>query len=299
LSVGSVVARGRTWVEGGASRAADTAAAARGRYRAVETAFVTYDRDKRAVGNVLAGAVAFRLFVYLLPLALAIITLLGIIAGIDPNQPKHLAQSAGLGRSVIDSVATATATSKKSVWVLLPLSLYALYSGGTGLLKVLRAIHAVAWGEPVTKMRRGVRSASVLFATAAVLVAVLVLLQWIRKQSGGLGLTTALLMTLLFAGAWLLASNALPHGDARWRALLPGAVLVGVGVEILHLVSTYYLGDKIASASAMYGSLGAAAAIIVYLYMIGRLLVASAMLNASVWERRQSHARKVLSPAPD
>src|SRR5438270_89309 len=119
------------------------------------------------------------------------------------------------------------------------------------------------------------------------LIAVIILLQWIRKQSPGLGLTATLATTLVFAGAWLLASRALPHGDAPWRALIPGAVLVGVGLEVLHVVSTYYVGNKIASASELYGSLGAAAAIIAWLYLIGRLFVASAMLNASAWERQE------------
>src|SRR5947208_5944266 len=173
-------------------RADQTAKAARRQYRAVETAFSTYERDKRAVGNVLAGAVAFRLFVYLLPLALAVLTILGIIAGFDPSEPTKLAKSSGLGRTVIDSVSTATTASKKSLWLLIPLSLYALYSGGSGVIKVLRAIHAVAWGQPLTKMRRGVVPAFTLFGTAAVLLAVFIALQWIRKQSFGLGLTAML-----------------------------------------------------------------------------------------------------------
>src|SRR5436305_5581203 len=148
-------------------RADQTAKAARRQYRAVETAFDTYERDKRAVGNVLAGAVAFRLFVYLLPLVLAIMVILGIIAGFDPSQPEHLAKGSGLGKTIVDSVATATATSKKSLWVLIPLSLYALYSGGSGVIKVLRAIHSVAWGEPLKKARRAVVSAFALFGVAA------------------------------------------------------------------------------------------------------------------------------------
>ena len=54
------------------------------------------------------------------------------------------------------TIMAATATSKKSLWVLIPLSLYALYSGGSGVIKVLRAIHSVAWGEPLKKARRAV-----------------------------------------------------------------------------------------------------------------------------------------------
>jgi uncharacterized BrkB/YihY/UPF0761 family membrane protein len=262
----------------------------------VETAFRTYDRDKRVAGNVLAGAVAFRLFVYLLPLALAILTILGIVAGFDPTEPQQLATHAGLGQTLVHSVATATAASKKSLWLFIPLSLYALYSGGSGVIKVLRAIHAVAWGQPVTKARRGVAAAFALFGVAVGLLAILALLQWIHKQAGGFGVIPAILTTVVYIAGWLLASRALPHGDAPWQALLPGAILVGVGFEALHLVSAFYLGNKIASASETYGALGAAAAIIVWLYLFGRLMVASAMLNASAWE--QSHPRAETHDGP-
>jgi uncharacterized BrkB/YihY/UPF0761 family membrane protein len=285
-----IVKRVRTRVDDVTTKATAIATAARKRYRHVETAFQTYDRDKRAVGNVLAGAVAFRLFVYLLPLALALLTILGIIAGFNPSEPQQLVHQSGLGKSIVDSVSTATASSKKSLWILVPLSLYALYSGGRGVLKVLHAIHAVAWGEPLTKMRRGVSAAFALFGVALGLLVVVLLLQWIHKQVGGLGLVATLMTTVVYIGAWLAASRALPHGDAPWQALLPGAIVVGVGVEALHLVSLFYLGSKIASASETYGSLGAAAAIIAWLYLIGRLFVASAMLNATMWERREARA---------
>src|SRR5947208_3306121 len=248
-------------------RADQTAKAARRQYRAVETAFSTYERDKRAVGNVLAGAVAFRLFVYLLPLALAVLTILGIIAGFDPSEPTKLAKSSGLGRTVIDSVSTATTASKKSLWLLIPLSLYALYSGGSGVIKVLRAIHAVAWGEPLTKARRGYAAAFALFGVAVGLLAILAVLQWIHQRLGGVGLIPAILTTVVYIAGWLMASRALPHGDAPWQALLPGAILVGVGFEALHLIGAFYLGSKIASASETYGALGAAAAIIAWLYL--------------------------------
>jgi len=280
-----MVGRVKARVETVAAKADDTAKAARRKYGAVETAFATYERDKSAVGNVLAGAVAFRLFVYLLPLALAVLTILGIIAGFDPTEPAKLAQHSGVGRTVVDSVATATAASKKSLWLFIPLSLYALYSGGSGVIKVLRAIHAVAWGEPLTKRGRSVAAAFALFGVAVGLLAVLALLQWIHQQVGGLGVITAILTTVVYIAGWVLASRALPHGDAPWQALLPGAILVGVGFEALHLIGAFYLGSKISSASETYGSLGAAAAIIAWLYLFGRLMVASAMLNASAWER--------------
>jgi uncharacterized BrkB/YihY/UPF0761 family membrane protein len=44
---------------------------------------------------------------------------------------------------------------------------------------------------------------------------------------------------------------------------------------------------RIESASELYGALGAASAVLLWLYLIGRLVVASAVLNATLWERRR------------
>ena len=63
-------------------------------------------------------------------------------------------------------------------------------------------------------------------------------------------------------------------------------MVVGFGVWGLHVASIYLLARRVASASALYGSLGVAAAILAWLYLLGRLLVAAAMLNATLWERR-------------
>jgi uncharacterized BrkB/YihY/UPF0761 family membrane protein len=121
-----------------------------------------------------------------------------------------------------------------------------------------------------------------------VLVALLAFVQWIRQQSAGLGLGSTLVAILAFFGAWLLASSLLPHGNAPWRALIPGALLVGVGLGLLNLLSVYWLSHRIESASQLYGSLGVAAAMLAWLYLIGRLMVASAMLNATFWEQRRA-----------
>ena len=284
------VDRVRARVQATTERVTAATTAARQRSHAVATAFDTYERDRRSVGGVLAGAIAFRLFVYLLPVFLAGVTLLGALSSLDPGSPEQVAKETGLSSYVVQSVGTAADQSKKSLWILVPLSLWALYTGGLGALKVLRAIHALAWGEPITKVRRGALGALSLFGIVLAVAGVLALLQRLRSESYGLGLTSTLASAAVFFGVWLLASRLFPHGDAPWPALIPGAVLVAVGVEALHLFSVYFLGHRVQSASELYGSLGVAAAILAWLYLIGRLMVASAMLNATFWERRQAQA---------
>jgi uncharacterized BrkB/YihY/UPF0761 family membrane protein len=91
---------------------------------------------------------------------------------------------------------------------------------------------------------------------------------------------------LIYFGLWLLASRALPRREGvTWFALLPGAILVGVGTQCLYLFNVLYLNHKIASASAAYGALGVAASALLWLYLLGRLMVAAPVLNATLWSR--------------
>ncbi len=59
----------------------------------------------------------------------------------------------------------------------------------------------------------------------------------------------------------------------------------------MEVATVYFLGPELAKKSQIYGALGAAAMLLLWLYLLGRLMIASAILNASLWERRnEDHA---------
>ena len=91
---------------------------------------------------------------------------------------------------------------------------------------------------------------------------------------------------------WWLASWLLPHGDAPPVALVPGALLFAIAVQVMHLVTVLYLSRKLSSASELYGDLGGAATLLLWLYLISRLMVAAAMLNAAMWVRHQNRTAR-------
>ena len=70
-----------------------------------------------------------------------------------------------------------------------------------------------------------------------------------------------------------------PRDDGPY---LPGALLFGIGIEALRLVTAVYLVGKLSRISDLYGSLGLAVVILGWLYLIGRLVVTGCMLNASL-----------------
>ena len=60
-----------------------------------------------------------------------------------------------------------------------------------------------------------------------------------------------------------------------------------MGFTALHIFTVYYLGEKLARSSELYGTLGLAATVLFYLFLLGRGVVWAAELNAVVWGVRR------------
>jgi YihY family inner membrane protein len=65
-----------------------------------------------------------------------------------------------------------------------------------------------------------------------------------------------------------------------WRELLPGALLAGAGWTALKLFGSGYLAGQISNANALYGALGGVIALMLLLYLAGRLYLYGAELSA-------------------
>ena len=227
----------------------------------VDIGFQAFERDSHIGGFLLAGAIAFRLFVFVLPLYLLALVIAGAIFAFDPDQVESTASSGGMSDYLAGSIGDAAQTSHKSLWLLIPVTLYALVSAGRSVEKAIAAAHARAWDILAMRM------ISIIRHGALVPVAM------------GLG-------AAIYFGLWLAASRALPHREGvTWWSLVPGAVLMGVGTQCLYLFNVLYLNHKIQSASAAYGALGVAASALLWLYLLGRLMVAAPVLNATLWSR--------------
>jgi uncharacterized BrkB/YihY/UPF0761 family membrane protein len=62
-------------------------------------------------------------------------------------------------------------------------------------------------------------------------------------------------------------------------------LLAALGVQVIHVFAVFYIAAKLERASALYGGLGLAATLLFVLYVVGRLVVSSAVLNAELWHR--------------
>jgi membrane protein len=274
--------RGAARVEGARRRALEIAPHTPG----YEQALRAFDRDRQSGGGLLAGALAFRLFGAMLPFALLLAVLLGYAATLDRQAPGKAADAAGIGRTLLESVAESSKLSSGTRWLVMASALVALLWSATSAARAIRAVHSLAWEGRITRLRRPVQAALVLIASIVVSAAVMAAAGWARAELGIVGLFVSVATVAAFFVIWLGASRLLPHGDAPLTALVPGAALFALGVCVVHLGTVLFIAGKVERASETYGSLGVAFTILFWLYVVSRVIVASAMLNAALWGAR-------------
>lgn len=250
----------------------------------VDAGFELVERDSAIAGGILAGALAYRIFIWLLPLALVLVGGLGVLSDMTGRSPSDVADEAGLTGLVTVSVASAASSSAR--WYALIFGIAILLYTTRSLLRAFVAVHRLAWGERATGSPPSLKATLAFLAFLVAVFAGAALARAIRVQSEAAGLVVALLILAVYLGAWLALSVRLPHAAVGWQALLPGAVLFAVGMQAFHLFTVYFLADYASSKQGTYGALGLAAALLFGLYLVGRLVIASAVLNATLHDRR-------------
>ena len=265
------------------------AQAERQRHASVDAIFEMADHDSEVGGGIMAGALAYRLFIWLLPLGLVVVAGLGFAAEAASDSPEGAAKSMGLAGLVSSSVASAANSSAR--WYALLIGIPLLIFTTRSLLRTLIVTHRLVWTDA-----RGAVPKPTLGATLRLLLALLglfvvsVLASAARASSVGGGILVIVLLPILYTALWVLISKRLPHRDATWRDLVPGALVLACGIEALHVVTAYVLAPYASSKQGTYGSLGIAAALLLGLFLISRLVIASAVINATLVARRTPSA---------
>jgi uncharacterized BrkB/YihY/UPF0761 family membrane protein len=282
--------RDRTRLRAAALRAnqqqlAQRAQTERGRHRSVDAAFEMVERDGDVGGGIIAGALAYRLFIWLLPLALVAVAGLGFAADAASSSPEEAADSLGIEGLVSSSITNAAESPNR--WYALLIGIPALLWTTRSLLRVLIGAHRLVWSDVRAAAPKPTPLATLrLLALLLSFGAVTTLDSALRSWSPWPGLIATLATVAAYAGLWLLISLKLPHRSADWVELLPGALLCGLGIEVLNVVVVYVITPWALAKQGTYGTLGAAAALLFGLYLISRVVVGAAVVNAALWERR-------------
>jgi membrane protein len=146
--VSSTRERTRSWTarrRAEAERLAERAQAERGRHRSVDAVFDMVERDGEVGGGIIAGAMAYRLFIWLLPLALVAVAGLGFAADASSDSPEETADALGLDGLISSSIANAANSPNR--WYALLVGVPILVWATRSLLRVLIGAHRLVWTD--------------------------------------------------------------------------------------------------------------------------------------------------------
>jgi membrane protein len=239
-------------------------------------------------GLLLASAVAFRLFLWLLPFALLIAGIGAGVAGENARTVESASKAAGIAGAASQEVVTALHDGHRSWWIAVIIGSFGVLWGARTTMRTLTLVHAHIWQVPPPRYRaRALLGRVLVFAGGwiVLLVGAAAVPRLDHLVPGGV-LLAIIVQLVLSAAVWETMSLRLPHTRAKWQDLLPGAVLVGVSLAILDAVSRVYIPRKLATSSELYGALGIAAVILGWLLILGQVVVASALVNV-VWTEYQ------------
>jgi len=261
---------------------------ARRNSRALDAAFRAFERDVAAGGGVLAGAVAFRIFLFLVPYTFVVVVVFGLGSSMADEDPGAAARDFGIGGLAAKAFSSVGDLSTGQRILSFGVAAFALLLATRALLKVLRIVHALIWHTRAGKPASAVRAVGALVLIVTVSLALAMLVGKIRDASFILGIVATLLFIAVPVVAWLFVSWHMPHpDDLPWTALVPGALFLGLGLEVLHVITVYWIAHLVESKTDTYGALGFALAMLLWAYLLGRLVTTATVINESLWSRDQ------------
>lgn len=235
-------------------------------------------------GGRVSASVGLAAFLSLFPLMLVAIAVLGFVSSGDPAFARDLVDSLHLSGRSAEVVTDAITVAEGSRTTASIVGLAGLLWSGLGVVGTLQDASNAVWqtaGRGVRDKLHGLMwlaGAAVLFLLSTALGPLVGLLP------AAFAVLTVLLgvalSTLLFTWTYTVLGNQ----RVPWRAHVPGALVVALGLEVLKVVGGVYVPRAVASSSALYGSLGVVFAVLAWLLLYARLIVYGAVVNVLRWE---------------
>jgi uncharacterized BrkB/YihY/UPF0761 family membrane protein len=266
------------------SRLAEWWERARERSHLLDLAGALHDRDQDAYGSVLGGAAAYRLFLFTVPATVVLVGLM-VVLHAQPVLEEPLESSVTTGEVARSLSGSSSWQAVSLVAVGLVLTLWA----GRSLTRVLATCAGASWQMTARESR--VPPITVVALSGILFASILASSVFARiRDIGGVTVTLTAWVGVAAASAlaWFLVMLTLPRRVNDPGALLPGALVTGVCFAALQAVMYHYLPGRVARTTDTYGDLAHTIAVLGNFFFIGRLMSASFVLSAVVYERHGS-----------
>jgi uncharacterized BrkB/YihY/UPF0761 family membrane protein len=249
------------------------------------------ENERELGGGLIAGGVAFRIFLWLVPFGLVAAAILSFWSEQDPDELETAARRFGIGAAAAQAASEALQIGNRNALLVLVFGLVLLAWFTIGAVRALVLAHALAWQLKPPRIRRPHRAIAVFNGLFLLAILCSVAETWLEAQIGlvaliGLAFTLTVTTAITLYAMWLL-----PHRATHPRELLLGALLVAVGNQLLQVAVIFYFAPRLGRSEETYGAFGTAATMLVWLYVISRLVTVAAFLNATLWDRRRRTER--------
>jgi uncharacterized BrkB/YihY/UPF0761 family membrane protein len=244
-------------------------------------------REHDAGGGLIAGGVAFRFFLWLVPFGLIVASIGSLWSEYDEAGLESAARELGIGAASAEAASEALQTSERNAVLVLIVGLISLVWFTLGVLRAANISYALAWRLEVPKIRRPLAAIGLPNGLLVLAFAGSAVTSWLREQIGATALVGVVVGFFITTAIALYAMWLLPHRASHPFELVPGAAIVGLGYQLMDVAVLFYFAPKLGESQETYGVFGAAATLLVWLYVLCRLFTAAGFLNATLWERRQ------------
>jgi uncharacterized BrkB/YihY/UPF0761 family membrane protein len=249
-------------------------------------------------GGLIAGGVAFRIFLWLVPLGLVVAAVLSFWVEHDEDGLEEATREFGIGAAAAQAASEALQTGDRNAGLVLVFGLVMLAWFSLGAVRALILAHALAWQLKPPRIRRPFRVIATFNGLLVGYTAVTLGLAWLREQLGTISILGTALTLAASTGVVLTAMWLLPRRAATLRDLLPGALLVAIGAQLIQIAVLFYFAPRLGRSEETYGALGTAATLLIWLYVVSRLFTGAAFLNSTLW-LRNNEANPAAASNPD
>lgn len=248
---------------------------------AVGLAEAVFQRDKVAFASVLGSAIALRMFLFTIPAQVTIIAFTRM-ARFSHVFDEAFAESITTG-SMSRALADVSRTQALGIFLS---GLFLTAWAGRSLARVLATSSGASWGLTLTQSKQRMKSMGALVLVFFASVLANTIFTTVRDESGvAVGFAVVLSAAATFALAWFVVMVTLPRNTTDPGALIPGATLFGVAYALLQWFMQFYLPLRVARTSDTLGQMAITVAVLGNFFFVGRLMSASFVVTAVVFER--------------
>ena len=257
----------------------------RARSRPVDTVMTVHERVGIIGGGPLSAALALAAFVSLFPLMLVGIAVVGFFATNDVNLAAETVDRLGLTGQAAETMLDAFDAAERTRRAVTVVGFVTLLWSGLGVVSTAETVVNAAWQAKGRGLVGKLNALAWAAGAGSLLLVSIGLTSLANVLPGPAVIPTVATGLVLDTVLFLWTFQRLANVSVGWRDHLPGAIVGAVGFGILKLIGAIYVPRLVASASALYGSIGVVFAVLAWFVLGARLLMYAAAYNVVRFER--------------